>query len=73
MTMFRPWNFCLLNIRVGGHKALAEVVAEFVDAKRAAGQRNKYLRVQASVLGFPRKLFPIVSPISSQQMTSSDG
>ena len=34
MTMFRPWNFCLLNIRVG---ALAQVLAEFIDVKRAAG------------------------------------
>ena len=34
MTMFRPWNFCLLNIRVG---ALAQVLAEFIDVKRADG------------------------------------
>jgi hypothetical protein len=29
MTIFRPWNFCLLGIRAGGHKAFAEVTAEF--------------------------------------------
>jgi hypothetical protein len=44
MAMFRSGNFCLLNICVGGHKALAEVTAEFMPSERLA-RREEYLRV----------------------------
>jgi hypothetical protein len=32
---------CPLRIFLGGDKALAEVIAEFIDAKRAAARREK--------------------------------
>jgi len=42
----------------GGHRAVKELVAEFIQAKRAAGRREEYLRIQASVLGLFEKAFP---------------
>jgi integrase len=42
----------------GGHRTVKELVAEFIQAKRAAGRRAEYLRIQASVLGLFEKAFP---------------
>jgi integrase len=42
----------------GGHRTVKELVAEFIEAKRAAGRREEYLRIQASVLGVFAKAFP---------------
>ena len=44
----------------GGHRTAKELVKEFIDAKRAAGRREEYLRIQASVLGLFEKSFPNV-------------
>ena len=54
----------------GGHRAAKELVAEFIDAKRAAGRREEYLRIQASVLGLFEKAFPdvLAHEISSPQI-----
>jgi integrase len=42
----------------GGHRTAKELVAEFIEAKRVAGRREEYLRIQASVLGIFEKAFP---------------
>jgi integrase len=42
----------------GGHRTAKALVAEFIEAKRAAGRRAEYVRVQASVLGMFEKAFP---------------
>jgi len=44
----------------GGHRTVKELVAEFIEAKRAAGRREEYLRIQASVLGLFEKASPDV-------------
>jgi hypothetical protein len=48
---FSAKELLLFSSRVGGLKALAEVIAAFIDGKRAAGPTCGYLRVQTSVVG----------------------
>ena len=54
----------------GGHRTAKELVAEFIEAKRAAGRRDEYLRIQASVLGLFEKAFPdcLAHEISAPQI-----
>ena len=56
----------------GGHRTAKELIAEFIDAKRAAGRRDEYLRIQASVLGLFEKSFPdvLAHEIGSAQIES---
>lgn len=42
----------------GGNKTVAELVEDFLSAKRAGGRREEYLRIQGSVLGLFAKAFP---------------
>ncbi len=42
----------------GGERKISELVVEFIAAKRKAGRREEYLRIQASVLGLFSKKFP---------------
>jgi integrase len=42
----------------GGHRTAKQLVEEFIEAKRVAGRREEYLRIQASVLGLFEKAFP---------------
>ena len=42
----------------GGHRTAKALVAEFIEAKRAAGRREEYIRIQASILGMFEKAFP---------------
>jgi integrase len=42
----------------GGHRTVKELVDEFIAAKRLAGRREEYLRIQASILGMFEKAFP---------------
>ena len=43
---------------VGGHRTIKELAAEFIEAKREAGRREEYLRIQGSILGIFDKAFP---------------
>jgi hypothetical protein len=54
----------------GGHRTAKELVSEFIEAKRAAGRREEYLRIQASVLGMFEKAFPevLAHEISASQI-----
>jgi integrase len=52
-------NFFLKHAKpAGGQKKLCDLVGEFVAAKRAAGRREEYLRIQSSVLGLLVKALP---------------
>lgn len=42
----------------GGHRTVKALVDEFIAAKRAAGRRSEYTRIQASILGMFEKAFP---------------
>ena len=51
-------DFSLDSKPPGGHRTAKELVDEFIEAKRTAGRREEYLRIQASVLGIFAKAFP---------------
>ncbi len=52
-------DFYLKNSKPpGGHRTTKELIDEFIEAKRTAGRRAEYLRIQASVLGIFSKAFP---------------
>ena len=51
-------NFFLRHAKpAGGHKTVKDLVAEFIEAKRTAGRREEYLRIQASVSGCSKRRF----------------
>jgi integrase len=54
----------------GGHRTVKELVDEFIEAKRVAGRREEYLRIQASILGMFEKAFPdgLMHEISAPQI-----
>jgi len=57
-TLTEAVQFFLKHARpAGGHRAIQDLVAEFIDAKRNAGRRETYLSIQSVVLGGFAKAF----------------
>lgn len=58
-TLSQAVDFFLKHAKpAGGHRKIAVLVDEFIAAKRRAGRRDEYLRVQSSVLGLFSKAYP---------------